>query len=59
LGDPQRAAQAAIEELHDRAGGVGGVILLSPDGRPGWHYNTPYMPRALMTAGMAEPLVEL
>jgi beta-aspartyl-peptidase (threonine type) len=59
LGDPQRAAQAAIQELHDRVGGVGGVILLSPAGQPGWHYNTPYMPRAYQTAEMAEPLVEL
>jgi beta-aspartyl-peptidase (threonine type) len=58
-GDPNAAAEAAVRELHDRVNGVGGIILLSPDGRPGWYHNTPNMPRALMAAGMAEPLVEL
>ena len=58
LGDPQQAAQAAVQELYDRVGGVGGVILLSPDGRPGSYHNTPYMPRALRTADMSAPLIE-
>jgi beta-aspartyl-peptidase (threonine type) len=59
LGEPDQAAKAAIEELHDRVGGVGGVILLSPEGRPGWYHNTPFMPRAFRTAGMAAALVQL
>jgi beta-aspartyl-peptidase (threonine type) len=57
--DPQAAAKAAIQELSARVNGVGGVILLSPDGRPGWHYNTPYMGYAYRTAGMARPEVGL
>jgi beta-aspartyl-peptidase (threonine type) len=57
--DPQAAAKAAIQELGARVNGVGGVILLSPDGRPGWHYNTPYMGYAYRTAGMDRPEVAL
>jgi len=59
LGDPQEAAQVAIRELQDRVAGDGGIILLAPDGRPGWHRNTPYMPRAFQTVGMSEPLVDV
>ena len=57
--DPQAAAEAAIHELSARVNGVGGVILLSPDGRPGWHHNTPYMGYAYRTAGMHRPEVGL
>lgn len=59
LDDPQAAAQAAIRVLQDKVNGLGGVILLSPDGRPGWHYNTPHMAVAHRTVGMAEPVVRL
>jgi beta-aspartyl-peptidase (threonine type) len=59
LGDPQAAAQTAIQVLADKVDGVGGVILLSPQGKPGWYYNTPYMACALQTAGMDAPLVRL
>jgi len=58
-GDPQAAAQAAIQVLQDKVNGLGGVILLTPDGRPGWHYNTPHMAVAYRTAGMPEPVVGL
>lgn len=40
---PQAAAQAAIEYLHSRLGGHGGIILLGPDGRIGIAHNTPRM----------------
>jgi beta-aspartyl-peptidase (threonine type) len=53
--DPQAAAQAAVEVLVDKVDGEGGVILLSPDGRPGWHRNTPYMAYAYRTSEMECP----
>jgi len=59
LGDPQAAARAAIQVLIDKVKGRGGIILLSPDGRPGWHHNTPHMVHAFRTAGMDAPLVGL
>jgi beta-aspartyl-peptidase (threonine type) len=59
LGDPQAAAQAAIQVLADKVNGLGGVILLSPDGRPGWHHNTPHMAYAYRTAEMDEPVVAI
>jgi beta-aspartyl-peptidase (threonine type) len=57
LGDPARAAQTAIQVLDDRVNGLGGVILLSPDGRLGWHHNTPHMAYAYRTVTMEEPEV--
>jgi len=58
-GDPQAAAQAAIETLSRKASGIGGVILLTPDGRPGWHYNTTHMAYAFRCADMEAPQVGL
>lgn len=40
---PQSAAQAAIEYLHSRLQGHGGIILLGPDGGIGIAHNTPRM----------------
>ena len=57
LGDPWAAAAAAIQELSDKVKGRGGIILLSPEGRPGWHHNTPHMSRAYRTCGMGAPEV--
>jgi beta-aspartyl-peptidase (threonine type) len=54
LDDPWAAAEAAIEVLSERVGGLGGVILLSPEGKPAWHHNTPHMSRAYHTSGMSE-----
>jgi beta-aspartyl-peptidase (threonine type) len=59
LGDPQAAAQTAIQVLSDKVNGLGGIILLSRDGRPGWHRNTPHMAHAYQTAGMEAPVVGL
>ena len=57
--DAHAAARAAIFRLADRVNGVGGIVLLTPDGEPGWHYNTPYMARAYQAVGMDEPAVSL
>jgi beta-aspartyl-peptidase (threonine type) len=57
LDDPWAAAEAAIEVLSERVGGLGGVILLSPEGKPAWHHNTPHMSRAYRTSGMSEAKV--
>ncbi len=46
---PQAAATAAIEYLHTRLGGHGGVILLGPDGQVGLAHNTPRMAWGLAT----------
>jgi isoaspartyl peptidase/L-asparaginase-like protein (Ntn-hydrolase superfamily) len=59
LDDPQAAAQAAIKVLDEKVSGLGGVVLLSPDGRPGWHCNTPYLAFAYCTADMDGPVVGL
>ncbi|MGC9334684.1 MAG: isoaspartyl peptidase/L-asparaginase family protein [Anaerolineae bacterium] len=59
LGDPHAAAKAAITLLEEKVNGLGGIILLAPDGRPGWHHNTPRMAYAFRTAEMAEPTVDL
>jgi beta-aspartyl-peptidase (threonine type) len=57
LSDPWAAAEAAIQVLAERVHGLGGVILLSPQGRPAWHHNTPHMSRAYRTAEMNAPEV--
>ena len=59
LDNPQAAARAAIQVLDEKVNGLGGVVLLSPDGRPGWHTNTPYLARAYCTAEMDGPVVGL
>jgi beta-aspartyl-peptidase (threonine type) len=59
LGDPQAAARAAIQVLTERVNGLGGVILLAADGRPGWYHNTPRMALAYRAAGMDGPEVKL
>jgi beta-aspartyl-peptidase (threonine type) len=59
LGDPHAASRAAIETLAEKANGVGGVIVLAPDGRLGWHFNTPHMAFAYRTAGMDAPVISL
>jgi L-asparaginase / beta-aspartyl-peptidase len=58
-GDPHHAARAAIAVLGEKVNGLGGVILLAPDGRVAWHYNTPHMAVAYCVAGMDEPFTSL
>jgi beta-aspartyl-peptidase (threonine type) len=59
VGAPHAAAQAAIEVLGEKVNGLGGLILLSPDGRPGWHHNTPHMAYAYRTTEMEAAAVSL
>ena len=59
LEDPQTAAQTAIQVLADKVGGLGGIILLSRNGQPGWHCNTPHIAHAYQAAGMDAPIVGL
>jgi beta-aspartyl-peptidase (threonine type) len=59
LDDPHAAAQAAIQVLADKANGLGGVILLAPDGRPGWYHNTPHMAYAYRSVEMEASVVGL
>jgi L-asparaginase / beta-aspartyl-peptidase len=40
------AAQAAVRLLAERVGGDGGLIVVGPDGEPGFAHNTPVMSRA-------------
>jgi beta-aspartyl-peptidase (threonine type) len=44
--DPMAAARAAVQLIVERARSSGGIILVAPDGRPGWAMNTPRMARA-------------
>ncbi len=57
--DPEHATLAAITVLGEKVNGLGGVILLAPDGRLAWHHNTPHMAVAYWTAGMDAPLTSL
>jgi beta-aspartyl-peptidase (threonine type) len=57
LGDPHVAAQAAIQVLANKVVGLGGVILLSPEGKPSWHFNTPHMAYVHRVAEMERPEV--
>jgi hypothetical protein len=51
-------ARLAIRAFERRVYGVGGVILLTPDGDPGFAFNTPRMARGFWIEGMGEPTVE-
>jgi beta-aspartyl-peptidase (threonine type) len=44
---PQEAAEQAIDYLHRRLHGHGGLILLDRQGRIGLHHNTPRMAWAI------------
>jgi beta-aspartyl-peptidase (threonine type) len=54
-----RAARDAIGAFARRVSGVGGVILLGPDGSPGFAFNTPRMARGYWMEGMGEGIVEI
>jgi beta-aspartyl-peptidase (threonine type) len=51
----QAAADAAIETLGQRTGGMGGLILLDAEGNAGFARNTDAMAYAYMREGMSEP----
>jgi len=48
------AARWAVAHLHERVGGLGGIILLDPAGQVGYAHNTPRMAYAYRCEGMAE-----
>jgi L-asparaginase / beta-aspartyl-peptidase len=52
------AARAAIRGFARRTGGAGGVILIGPDGSPGFAFNTPRMARGYWIEGMGDPFVD-
>lgn len=52
------AARDAIRAFARRVGGVGGVILVGPNGIPGYAFNTPRMVRGYWLQGMADPVIE-
>ncbi|MFM8979920.1 MAG: isoaspartyl peptidase/L-asparaginase [Planctomycetia bacterium] len=54
----EAGARAAIDELGQRVGGLGGLILLRRDGSLACAFNTPRMARGWMHAGLAAPCVE-
>lgn len=58
-GDPQAAAQQAIDILKQKADGDGGVIALTPQGAFGVAFNTPRMARAFISETMATPVVDV
>jgi len=58
-GDADGAVRAAIDVLGEKVNGLGGVILLTPDGRVAWHYNTPHMAVAYRVSGMDAPVTSL
>ncbi len=43
---PAEAAREALRRMGERLGGDGGLILVGPDGEPGFAHNTPVMSRA-------------
>lgn len=53
----RRAAQAAIDILHHRVQGLGGLIMIDSLGRIGFAHNTPNLAYALLAASMPAPLV--
>lgn len=57
-GAPQ-AAQAAVDQLRSRVGGLGGVIVVDAMGRIGCHFNTPRMARAYMSESLPEPVTRI
>jgi beta-aspartyl-peptidase (threonine type) len=48
---PMEAAREAVRILGARVGGEGGLILVGPEGDPGFAHNTPVMSRAWLDAG--------
>jgi beta-aspartyl-peptidase (threonine type) len=54
-GSAQEAAREVIGILESRTNGRGGVILVDPQGNPGFHFNTPHMAYAYLKEGMTNP----
>lgn len=54
---PEEAAEKAIEVLKKRVVGEAGCIILDPQGRIGWAYNSQHMAVGYMTSEMDKPAV--
>jgi L-asparaginase / beta-aspartyl-peptidase len=54
-GDPEYAAQVAVDLLVDEGSGRGGLIVLDWRGRIGWAQSTPLMPVGWMAPSEPEP----
>lgn len=52
----QQAADEAMRLLGERVGGLGGLVLLDAEGRPGFARNTPTMAYSYMLAGADAPV---
>jgi len=57
-GDPWQAANNGIEQLAQRTGASGGIIVVDPLGRVGYASNTPYMSVGYMRADLGDIVVE-
>ena len=58
-GDAVAAAKNGIDRLKKKADGVGGVIVLSKNGKPAVAFNTPRMARAFRTSEMNSDIIEV
>lgn len=58
-GQPQAAAEWGIKLLALKAEGLGGLIVLSKEGKVGCAFNTPRMARGYRTSEMGEPRIEV
>jgi beta-aspartyl-peptidase (threonine type) len=54
-GSAVEAAREVVSILKARTDGHGGVILVDPEGNPGYFFNTPHMAHAYLREGMTEP----
>jgi beta-aspartyl-peptidase (threonine type) len=55
--DPAQAAQQGINNLVQRVGGSGGIIVVDPSGQLGHAYNTPHMTVGFMRADLTTLVV--
>jgi isoaspartyl peptidase/L-asparaginase-like protein (Ntn-hydrolase superfamily) len=58
-GDPSRAVRTALQDLEQKTGGYGGVIVINAEGKVASGFNTPRMARGYMTSDMKTPIVEV
>ncbi len=59
-GSPEaRTARCAVRDFARRVGGVGGLILIGPDGTPAFAFNAPRMARGHWIEGMGVGKVEI
>ena len=52
---PDKAVEIALDKMKRRVGGEAGCILITPDGKIGWHHNSENMACAYQIGGMSAP----